>query len=408
MNDRQSQNRMRGGRFAAILLGIALCSLLATLAFVTPHPDAVAMQPGQTLLATSSPTVISPLQLPTSTRRPTPTATRRPSPTPRRIEPVTEPTEAWVLIHRPGFAAPPAPTGGSIPEAKALTYADSHTEQLTLRYYLPTILDSGLEQPLWRKGVDRARPNPSLVPTIPTEGPDVTQLDVYWYYDWSHANLPFTDGYFAPMIWCGIKPSDGLAISPLDAAVIATQVAQYPGRTWLGFNEADHPVTMHPTTEVFSFGQCAYWFCQVVHAQHPELPCAWGGKTGTPTPNPTVTAALATEMVNLAVERFVETYEAIKGNDPTAKVFCCGNFFAHNTSWWTAFKDRLRDVHPTVKIDGVAIYAYPWSISTGCDSVILPRDAWACIQDDLEGFVSTHAAELDRPDSVLAPARRFG
>lgn len=389
MKNHRAELRKVGGAIAALL---ALAAL-ALLSLFGGHPQPAALaQSAQSRTSTPTPPFTSPVRPPTPTRV---------LPTPRRIAPVTEPTEAWALIHRPGFAGLPYHASGQPDEAHTASTPEAGKQPVAQNArYLPIVL---AHWPAWGKGVGKARPDP-IHPVIPTPGPNVRVLGVNWYYDWSHANEPFRDAHFMPMIWCGIKPSDGLDMAPFNPTVIATQVAQHPGRTWMVYNEPDHPATQNPRTGVISYGQCARYLCAVVHQQHPEYPCEWGGaSTPTPTPNPTVVAALEQEMLILAVDRYAEIYDFIKSLDPTAKVFCCGNFFASDTTWWSGFRNELRGRHSTAKLDGVAIHAYPWSVSTGCTLNVRAEDAWICLMTVLEGFVQIHQAELSRPDSVLAP-----
>jgi hypothetical protein len=345
MKNHRADLRTAGGALA-VLLALAALTLLSLFGG-RQQPIALA-QPAQSRTSTPTPPFISPLQPPTPTRL---------LPTPREIALVTEPTEAWALIHRPGFAGLPYHAPNQPEEAQTSTPEAGRQPAAQNVRYLPIVL---AQWAAWGKGVGKARPDP-IHPVIPTPGPNVRALGVNWYYDWSHANEPFRDANFMPMIWCGIKPSDGLDIAPFNPTVIATQVAQHPGRTWLVYNEPDHPATRNPGTGVISYGQCARYLCAVVHQQHPEYPCEWGGTSPPiPAPNPTVVAALEQEMLILAVDRYAEIYTLLKSNDPTAKVFCCGNFFASDTTWWSEFRNKLRSRHPSVKLDGVAIHAYPW------------------------------------------------
>jgi hypothetical protein len=388
MKSHRADLRTAGGALAVVLALAALT--LLSLFGGRQQPIALA-QPAQSRTSTPTPPFISPLQPPTPTRL---------LPTPRQIALVTEPTEAWALIHRPGFAGLPYHAPNQPEEAQTSTPEAGKQPTVQNVRYLPIVL---AQWAAWGKGVGKARPDP-IHPVIPTPGPNVRALGVNWYYDWSHANEPFQNANFMPMIWCGIKPSDGLDIAPFNPTVIATQVAQHPGRTWLVYNEPDHPATRNPGTGVVSYGQCARYLCAVVHQQHPEYPCEWGGTSlPIPAPNPTVVAALEQEMLILAVDRYAEIYTLLKSNDPTAKVFCCGNFFASDTTWWSEFRNKLRSRHPSVKLDGVAIHAYPWSPSTPCNTSTTAEGAWSCLQAVLEGFVLIHENELARSDSILAP-----
>ena len=68
----------------------------------------------------------------------------------------------------------------------------------------------------------------------------------------------------------------------------------------------------------------------------------------------------------------------------TAKVFCCGNFDAGYTTWLADFLQQLRLYHSDVKIDGLAIHAYPWGSSVR-DCWNSPfASSWTCMQLQLE------------------------
>jgi len=87
-------------------------------------------------------------------------------------------------------------------------------------------------------------------------------------------------------------------------------------------------------------------------------------------------------------------------------VFCCGNFYGrYDTDWWQKFLQQLRLHHRDVKIDGVAMHAYPWSASIqACEEYIDQPTIWsACLQGALEEFRARHIEELQRPDTPLAP-----
>ena len=394
MNDHR--NNRRGG--AAILLLIAAFSLLLTFAFLAPRPDAVAMQVGQTVRSTPSLTVISPLQPPTVTG--IPIATRRPTQTPQSLIWITDATEAWVLIHRPGFSGR-SDAGADATAASVVTHIpNSQVKNVdsSLHLYLPLVHTHWTS---WGKGVGKHVPN-ATPPLIPTPGPDVSPLNLNWYYNWSYkvTPSPLETRSFVPMVWCAGKPSDGVGANHIDTAKLQELAAAYPGRVWLVFNEPDHPATLN--SGVYSYGQCAEWLCKIVRQQNPQYPCAWGGNSGTPTPNPTVQATLQAKMAELAADRFAEVSDIIKTADPSARLFCCGNFFDHNTDWWEDFKEQLRTQHSGVKIDGVAIHVYPWTRSTNCNYNYDVSEIWGCLQGDLEGFTAAHAAELARTDSVLA------
>lgn len=70
-------------------------------------------------------------------------------------------------------------------------------------------------------------------------------------------------------------------------------------------------------------------------------------------------------MIRIAADRYAQIYEIIHTNDPTAKVFCCGNFYAGYSTWWPPFLHQLELYHPNVRINGIAIHAYPDHSSVG-------------------------------------------
>jgi hypothetical protein len=115
---------------------------------------------------------------------------------------------------------------------------------------------------------------------------------------------------------------------------------------------------------------------------------------------------LTTKMIRMAADRYAQIYRLIKATDPTAKVFCCGNFFGeYDSPWWQKFLEQLRLHHRDVKIDGVAMHAYPWSASIrACETFYERPDIWRnCLRGRLELFSSLHADELRRSDTPLAP-----
>jgi len=69
------------------------------------------------------------------------------------------------------------------------------------------------------------------------------------------------------------------------------------------------------------------------------------------------------------------------------------------------FLEQLRLHHRDVKIDGVAMHAYPWSASIrACEMFSEQPRIWQdCLQGQLALFGSLHADELRRPDTPLAP-----
>ncbi len=194
---------------------------------------------------------------------PTPTATA-PRPNPTPI-PIPFPT--------------PTPQGGKSPGSSMVTF----------RRYMPLIR----VQNYGFKGV--GDPTEEGQPKSGT-----THLNLGWWWDWTYfgndastagqpywgpwANhggtgpYPSLDRVYAPSLWCPRSTSPD--------AQITTEVLRHPGRVWLLFNEPD------------SWAQC-------------------GASIGTST---------VTRAQNTAIW-YAHFWEVIKVADPTAKVFCCGNYY---------------------------------------------------------------------------------
>lgn len=111
----------------------------------------------------------------------------------------------------------------------------------------------------------------------------------------------------------------------------------------------------------------------------PVLPCSWPVAGPTPTYYP----GLRAKMIRIAADRYAQIYRIIKTNDPTAKVFCCGNFDAGYTTWLADFLQQLRLYHSDVKIDGLAIHAYPWGSSVRDCWNISTGSIWDCMAREL-------------------------
>jgi len=150
--------------------------------------------------------------------------------------------------------------------------------------------------------------------------PAMTYLGLGWWWDWTYFGndastagqpywgpwgnhggvgpYPSLNQIYAPCLWCPRSTT-------LDAQVRA-EAQRYPSRVWLLFNEPD------------SWAQC-------------------GASMGTNT----ITRAQNTAMW------YDHFWEIIKGVDPTAKVFCCGNYYL-----------PMPGLSDTVNMDGIdAIYA---------------------------------------------------
>ncbi|MEI2689221.1 MAG: hypothetical protein V9H69_05670 [Anaerolineae bacterium] len=203
------------------------------------------------------------------------------------------------------------------------------------------------------------------------------------------------------------------------------------------FNEPDHPPSDYGAD--YRFQQCAQRLCQIANyaTLAPQVtmtpgttPTATSTFTPTPTPRPGATATftptpvwpcswpkasdppvyleeLTAKMIRMAADRYAQIYRLIKATDPTARVFCCGNFYGeYDTGWWQKFLEQLRLHHRDVKIDGVAMHAYPWSVSIfACAMHPVQDTIWSnCLQPALGAFRTQHAQELQRPDTPLAPS----
>jgi hypothetical protein len=240
----------------------------------------------------------------------------------------------------------------------------------------------------------------------------VYSLGVNWWYDWQHdyawidlvTGRKIAEPSYQPMVWCPHLPGEpGVppGLSELDRGLwnpqeLAEKARRYPGRTWLIFNEPDFPPSIDPlTSTMYSYQQCGQALCGMANyatlpapvvlppnvaptptrtwtptpipppgsiataTPTPVWPCSWPAANPTPTYYP----GLRAKMIRIAADRYAQIYRIIKSNDPTAKVFCCGNFDSRYTEWLADFLQQLRLYHSDVKIDGLAIHAYPWGSS---------------------------------------------
>lgn len=428
-------------RTAAVLLVLVALSLLLAFLLVSDGADQPAlaqMHPTNMLTRTDTPPFISPRSTPILTQTPLP----RPAPQPMGF--ITNPTEAYVLGQRYGRNARrgEAPDETLIDTSSIIEDARSFSSN-TFNFF-PLVTTNNAQ--LWYKGTSKDKAY--------LESAFLRRLGVSWWYDWQHDYTWGDTGAFAwsqytPMVWCADMPNEaGVPPGPSDNGKghwnpqeLATRVAQNPGRIWLIFNEPDFPPTdlnnQSPTpTPGYGFQQCGRILCQMANrATLPPVatlppnttptptrtftptPTPPAGATRTPTPTPvwpcwwpqtSPTPAyyndLQAKMVRIAADRYAQMYRIIKSTDPTSKVFCCGNFFAADTTWWQAFLENLRNYHSDVKIDGVAIHAYPWSISVrNCALVTQPDTIWNCMEPELEQFREDHEAELQQPGTPLVP-----
>jgi hypothetical protein len=383
-----------------------------------PDPMALA-QEGATSTSTWTPR--PPFTSPLST--PAFTATPHPTPVPRPIEFITDPREVYALSQRYRFLdlGDGDPQGADASETQRVGgEAQPMHAPLARSLYFPLIRRSALSA--WYKGTGQS--------IVYREHSFVYKLGITWWYDWQHDYAWYVTGRIAepryqPMVWCpnlpgepGVPPGysepDRGLWNPLE---LADKTRRYPGRTWLIFNEPDFPPSIHPDTPtMYSYQQCGQVLCGM--ANYATLPApvvlppnmaptptqTWtptpipppgSSATATPTPvwpcswpvagpTPTYYPGLRAKMIRMAADRYAQIYRIIKANDPTAKVFCCGNFDAGYTTWLADFLQQLRLYHSDVKIDGLAIHAYPWGSSVR-DCWNAPKESiWECMARELE------------------------
>jgi hypothetical protein len=433
-------NETRGG--AAVLALLAAFSLLLAVSLIGGAPDPLALaQVRATDTSTIAPPHVSPLNGPTNTPPPRPVA--------YPIEFITNATEAFVLSHRyspvRGAGRGGAPDGVE-PEGQQVERSPDASGVL----YLPLIRRQlGV---VWRKGAGDGRSQTALFGFV-------SKLIPSWWYNWRH-DYPVSagaldDSRYAPMVWCPMLPGEsGIPNGLWNPEELVAKVRQYPGRTWLVYNEIDFPPgDTYPTATPLptpsgtpppvlktGFQQCAEYLCKLANyaTLAPEktlppltTPTPTASFTPTPTRPPGATPSatpsevwpcywepgttpiyydqLTAKMLRIAADRYAQIYRLIKQTDPSAKVFCCGNFHGIWTTWWRDFLDYLRDFHSDVKIDGVAIHAYPWSKSVrlfpqyDCALWTNKTTIWTgCMQPALQRFRQDHLAELLQPRTPLA------
>ncbi len=444
----QQSNGARGGGALALAALAALALLLAwTASGGVPDPSALA-QEGATSTSTSTPG--PPFTSPRST--PTFTATPRPAPIPHPIEFITNPTEAYVLSQR--YFRNRGRGDAQEADASEARFDGEEAQPMhapeARSLYLPLIRrDVG---PLaWYKGAGQGIQY--------LQYSFVYSLGVTWWYDWQHDYAWFVTGRIAepsykPMVWCPHLPGEPGPTPDYytdaqkglwNPQELAAKARQYPGRTWLIFNEPDFPPSIHPGTPTpsYSYQQCGRVLCEMANyatlpAQAtlppnvtptptatwtpaptlppgttatplptPVWPCSWPATT----PLPNYYSQLRAKMIRIAADRYAQIYRIIKANDPTAKVFCCGNLDAGYSQWWADFLQQLRLYHSDVRIDGVAIHAYPWNTSVrNCWNYEPESEIWVrCMQPELEknrnDFRSIGAPlALTRRSGLLRPA----
>lgn len=123
-------------------------------------------------------------------------------------------------------------------------------------------------------------------------------------------------GAYLPMVWGTVNTNQ--------LAEIRSKASQHPGSKWLIFNEPD------------------------VADETNLSPAA-------------------------AVPVYNEIYDALKGADSTAKIYCCGTAFA-NTQWLEDFRNQIvsgndKKVFDLRPLDGIHFHGYPCSLSVSQDCV---------------------------------------
>ncbi len=363
-------NRPNLRKGTGLLLVLALLAALGTSMLLAPSPTGLAQRPAGT------PTVISPIRTPTHT--PVPRAT----PTVYNIEPITDAT-VWLALHgryrqQETPDATREPEGG---EGGAQRAPDA-----PFTYVMPLAMnDYSLRNVGW-KGF-------GLGYDIPV---DVAALRSAWYQSWGSSATRLLEPEFLPMVWCADKDGEFSSQGSWDPRDVADRARRFPGRIWLIYNEPDFPASPNrlnqPPTGYY-LSQCGETLCKMVNDQ-------WGTVTPVLTPTPgTVTPTftpvylcgwsittptpanydqLVTKTAQLAADRYAEIYKVIKQADPSALVFCCGNYFTREgrTDWWIAFTNRLKTNHTDVTIDGGHTHVYGWTGSTSDSND--PSDTGVC------------------------------
>jgi len=140
-------------------------------------------------------------------------------------------------------------------------------------------------------------------------------------------------------------------------------------------------------TAYFVYRQCAEIMCQQINN---GVPCAWGENI-TPVPDKTG------EIARLTAREYSKIYLAIKETDPTARVFCCGQYYAHDTSWWSAFIEEMRRLRdgdqtatpiPSLGFDGIHLHVYPYTGSTDCNTNLVNEIFNSCLRTKLQTYMA--------------------
>ena len=295
------------------------------------------------------------------------------APTPTSVAPRPSSTVA------PGTRPSPTP-GVPGPPPRVLT---------TRKIYLPLALKKYPSQLVYGwKGVG----DPGQLDAHPSDG--FWEIYPDWWYNWG-ANGPFVGGQgirsvaetlagleaglqdprYVPMIWCMADVNAG----PTPAQV-ANLARQYPGRVWLVFNEPDNNID-----------QCGSRIDQDPR-YHPFFQNQnWTG--------------LGTYLA----QQYILYRDAIKAADPYSRLFPLGLLHLpmpnlQGQSWdraipiWNAFAAELS--RQGRYLDGVAIHAYPYNVSTfhqGCTDSHLDHQ---CVKESLlaaHGFFQSLSMTTGKP-----------
>lgn len=252
---------------------------------------------------------------------------------------------------------------------------------------------------------------------------DLSNLQVNWWRDWSYQPDNFSDPDYAKFVFAPFNPMENVWARAEKASEMAFYATDHPGRVWLLYNEPDFP-TECPNGQcnlpIYSYQSL---LCQNKFVHQEMVIRGYGGPTsvpGTPTyaerhtfnpgrpaattPTPGVPEPLdridpcvwptaqppayytntvyrqipkvgggywgmnvrvvIDAMAKVLAEDYAALYSTLKAADPTARVFCCGNFHTPQTEWWLAFLYHLQTNHPAVHLDGVHLHTYPWTTST--------------------------------------------
>lgn len=252
---------------------------------------------------------------------------------------------------------------------------------------------------------------------------DLSNLQVNWWREWSYQPDDFGDPDYPKFVFAPFNPMENPWAREQMASEMAFYATDHPGRVWLLYNEPDFPtecVNGQCNLPIFSYQSL---LCQNKFVHQEMVGRGYGGPTSVPgeptyadrhsfnpdrpvatTPTPGVPEPLdridpcvwptaqppgyysstvyrqipkvgggywgmnvrvvIDAMAKVLAEDYAALYSTLKAADPTARVFCCGNFHTPQTEWWLAFLYHLQTNHPAVHLDGVHLHTYPWTKST--------------------------------------------